>query len=122
VIIAGSDRVGDTDPTAGDMGLNQEPIWDTADNAPFRVVSSTSQLVSAPIDHFDGALLVHVSSEPKPMTAVIAEVMAAQPCQTVDYMLQQRLIALESFIDVIRHRFYPNGLKEYDLPPEQRTG
>jgi hypothetical protein len=70
--------------------------WSTlrTENAPFRVVSSVSQLVSAPIDHFDGTLLAHVSSEPKPMTAVIAEAMAAQPYQTVDYMLQQRLIAL----------------------------
>jgi hypothetical protein len=65
-----------------------------AENAPFRVVSPTAQLVSAPIDHFDGALLAHVSAEPKPMTAVIAEAIATQPYQTVDYMLQQRLIAL----------------------------
>jgi Protein of unknown function/Domain of unknown function (DUF1835) len=70
--------------------------WSTLrnENAPFRVVSPAAQLVSAPIDHFDGALLAHVSAEPKPMTAVIAEAMAAQPYQTVDYMLQQRLIAL----------------------------
>jgi hypothetical protein len=65
-----------------------------AENAPFRVVSPAGQLASAPIDHFDSALLAHVSSEPMPMTAVIAEVMAAQPYQTVDYVLQQRLIAL----------------------------
>jgi uncharacterized protein DUF3658/uncharacterized protein DUF1835 len=70
--------------------------WSTlrTENAPFRVVSSTGHLVSAPIDHFDGALLAYVSAKPKPMTAVIAEAMADQPYQTVDYMLQQRLIAL----------------------------
>jgi Protein of unknown function len=70
--------------------------WSTlcTENAPFRVVSLTGQLVSAPIDHFDGVLLAHVSSEPTPMTAVIAEAMAAQLYQTVDYMLQQRFIAL----------------------------
>jgi hypothetical protein len=65
-----------------------------SENAAFRVVSPAAQLVSAPIDHFDNALLAQVSSEPKPMTAVIAEAMAGEGHQTVDYMLQQRLIAL----------------------------
>jgi hypothetical protein len=39
-----------------------------SENAAFRVVSPAAQLVSAPIDHFDNALLDQVSSEPKPMT------------------------------------------------------
>ncbi|MEV6430345.1 DUF3658 domain-containing protein [Nocardia sp. NPDC051463] len=64
------------------------------ENAPFRVVSAATQLVSAPIDHFDSALLTRISSEPKPMTKVIAETMADHPFQVGDYVLQQRLIAL----------------------------
>jgi hypothetical protein len=70
--------------------------WSTlrTENAPFRVVSPTAQLVSAAVDHFDGMLLTHVSSKPKQMTAVIADAVAAEGYQTVDYLLQQRLIAL----------------------------
>jgi hypothetical protein len=63
------------------------------ENAPFRVVSG-AELVSVPLDYFDGALLAHLSSEQRPMTAVIADAMADHVGQVGDWVLQQRLILL----------------------------
>ncbi|WP_439651083.1 DUF3658 domain-containing protein [Nocardia panacis] len=65
-----------------------------SENAPLRVVSAASELVSAPVDYFDEALQNHVSVAPTPMPAVIAAVMAEHRFQTGDYVLQRRLIDL----------------------------
>jgi hypothetical protein len=87
----GSERLLDTDERSR---LAQRWSILRTENAPYRVVSPTAGLVSAPIDHFDSALLGELSTEPRPMTAVIAGVIGAHPFQTSDYVLQQRLIAL----------------------------
>jgi len=87
----GSER--SLDDTEHDGPADQWSMLRT-ENTPFRAVSAATTLVSAPIDHFDSALLTHISSEPKPMTRVIAEAMGEHPQQVGDYVLQQRLIAL----------------------------
>jgi hypothetical protein len=66
------------------------------ENAPFRVVSP-SGLVSAPIDHFDGLLLQHASTEWRKVGRVLGETMGDswEPYYQVgDLMLLTRLVAL----------------------------
>lgn len=67
------------------------------ENAPLRVLEGGS-LVSAPIDHFDAALMANVSSEWQKMAKIVGATLVDQletgAYQTDDLLLRARLVAL----------------------------
>ena len=66
------------------------------ENAPFRVVTQEG-LVSAPVEHFDGALLTQMDSDWRNVNRVIGDTMGLrfEPYwQVGDLMLKARLVAL----------------------------
>lgn len=69
-----------------------------SENSPFRVLTNTFDLVSAPIDYFDGSLLKHVTSDWRKMAYIVASALAYQwetgLHQSGDIVLAARLRAL----------------------------
>ncbi|WP_084238379.1 DUF3658 domain-containing protein [Sphingomonas asaccharolytica] len=67
------------------------------ENAPLRIVEG-GDLVSAPIDHFDAALIANVSGEWQRMARIVGTTLMDQSetgvYQTSDLLLQARLVAL----------------------------